>query len=273
VRRISGMGELDGRVAVITGGAGAIGGALAWGLTREGACVALLDIRGERCRELCMEINRATGREAAVAHEVDVRNGVALREAFEGTVELFGRLDIMVNNAAVTQIKNIEDLTDDDIDTVIDVDLKGYIKCAREAVRILKTQGEGGVLLFISSKNGLYGAAQKSLYNAAKGGELNLARGLARELGPDGIRVNSLCPDAVLEGSALWEDPNYRLGTAERYGISEAEIPDYYRQRSALKVNVTPEDVAEAAIFLCSGRSSKITGAILSVDGGVAFVR
>ena len=267
------VGELDDRVVVITGGAGAIGRALAWGMTREGACVGLIDIRGEDCRELAERINVNLRRQAALPIEADVRDSEAIRKAFEAVLTRFGRVDVLVNNAAVTQIKAIEAVTDEDIDYLIDVDLKGYIRCAREAVRILKNQGQRGVLLFISSKNGLESAAQKSLYSAAKGGELSLARALARELGPFGIRVNSLCPDAVLEGSALWDDPEYRLGTARRYGISEDEIPEYYRQRTLLKVNIDPDDVAEAALFLVSDRSSKITGAILTVDGGVAFVR
>jgi NAD(P)-dependent dehydrogenase (short-subunit alcohol dehydrogenase family) len=137
----------------------------------------------------------------------------------------------------------------------------------------MKASDTRGSLLFISSKNGLQGAANKSLYCASKGGELALARSLARELGKDGIRVNSICPDAVLEGSALWEDDSYRLGTAQRYNISEEQIPDYYRRRCALQTNIEPADVANAALFLLSGQAAKITGAILTVDGGVAFVR
>ena len=85
--------------------------------------------------------------------------------------------------------------------------------------------------------------------------------------------MNTICPDAVLEGSSLWEDDTYRLGTAKRYGIPEQEIPDYYRQRSALKTNIQPVDVANAALFLLSGKAAKLTGVILTVDGGVAFVR
>jgi NAD(P)-dependent dehydrogenase (short-subunit alcohol dehydrogenase family) len=137
----------------------------------------------------------------------------------------------------------------------------------------MKGAGTKGTLLFISSKNGLEGAPNKSLYCATKGGELALARALAREVGEFGIRVNSICPDAVLEGSALWEDDSYRLGTAKRYNISEEEIPGYYRERCALKTNIKPKDVANAALFLLSDSAAKITGAILSVDGGVAYVR
>jgi NAD(P)-dependent dehydrogenase (short-subunit alcohol dehydrogenase family) len=180
---------------------------------------------------------------------------------------------MLVNNAAATQIKAVDLLSDEDIDLIIDTNLKGYVKCAREAVRIMKASGTRGSLLFISSKNGLAGAANKSLYCATKGGELTMARSLALELGEFGIRVNTICPDAVLEGSGLWEDDNYRLGTAARYNISEEEIPDYYKQRCALKTNIKPEDVANAALFLLSDHAAKLTGAILTVDGGVAFVR
>jgi NAD(P)-dependent dehydrogenase (short-subunit alcohol dehydrogenase family) len=85
--------------------------------------------------------------------------------------------------------------------------------------------------------------------------------------------VNSICPDAVLEGSALWEDDSYRLGTARRYNIPEEAIPDYYKERCALHVSIEPADVANAALFLLSSQAAKTTGAILTVDGGVAFVR
>jgi NAD(P)-dependent dehydrogenase (short-subunit alcohol dehydrogenase family) len=196
-----------------------------------------------------------------------------VKRAFELTLLEFGRLDILVNNAAATQIKAVDALSDSDIDLIIDTNLKGYVKCAREAVRIMKESGTKGSLLFISSKNGLVGASDKSLYCASKGGELVLARALAKELGRFGIRVNSICPDAVLEGSGLWEDDSYRLGTAKRYNISEEEIPNYYKERCALKTNIEPKDVANAAIFLVSDQSAKITGATLTVDGGVAFVR
>jgi NAD(P)-dependent dehydrogenase (short-subunit alcohol dehydrogenase family) len=197
-----------------------------------------------------------------------------MREACAIALEAFGRLDILVNNAAVTQIKTIDALDDDDIDLIIDTNLKGYIKCAREAVRIMKEQKSKGCLLFISSKNGLVGASEKSLYNASKGGEINLARGLAKELGAFGIRVNTICPDAVLEGSALWErGGGYLEGTAKRYGISIDEIPQFYRKRCALETEIKPQDVANAALFLVSDRAAKMTGNILTVDGGVAYVR
>jgi NAD(P)-dependent dehydrogenase (short-subunit alcohol dehydrogenase family) len=264
---------LAGRVALITGGAGAIGRAISEGLIGAGARVALVDIAAERLHDWEETLAAKYGGGMVLTLAADVCDSRQVKRAFENTVEAFGRLDILVNNAAATQIKAVDLLADEDIDLIIDTNLKGYVKCAREAVKIMKTAGTRGTLLFISSKNGLEGAPNKSLYCATKGGELALARALARELGEFGIRVNSICPDAVLEGSALWEDEDYRLGTARRYHIAEDEIPDYYRQRCALKTNIEPVDVANAALFLLSANAAKITGAILSVDGGVAFVR
>jgi NAD(P)-dependent dehydrogenase (short-subunit alcohol dehydrogenase family) len=266
-------GDLAGQVAFITGGAGAIGRAIADGLVGVGAKVALVDIAGQRLGSFGQELSAIAGPGRVLTVVADVRDSQQVRQAFDATLEGFGQLDILVNNAAATQIKAVDVLTDEDIDLIVDTNLKGYVKCAREAVKIMKQSGTAGSLLFISSKNGLVGAADKSLYCATKGGELAMARALAQELGPFGIRVNSICPDAVLEGSSLWEDDSYRLGTARRYGLSEEQIPDYYRERSALKTNMQPEDVANAALFLLSGRAAKITGTILTVDGGVAFVR
>jgi len=265
--------DLAGRVALITGGAGAIGRAISEGLIAAGAKVALVDIAVERLRDWEKALAAKYGDGMVLALVADVCDSQQVKRAFDLTLEAFGRLDILVNNAAVTQIKAVDLLADEDIDRIIDTNLKGYVKCAREATRIMKEAGTKGTLLFISSKNGLEGASNKSLYCATKGGELALARSLARELGSFGIRVNSICPDAVLEGSALWEDDSYRRGTASRYHIGEDEIPDYYRQRCALRTNIEPVDVANAALFLLSSRAAKITGAILSVDGGVAFVR
>lgn len=265
--------DLAGRVALITGGAGAIGRAIGEGLVSVGAKVVLVDIDRSRLEQFCQELAGRYGDGLLLPVVADVRDSVQVKRAFDLTLLEFGRLDILVNNAATTQIKAVDALSDSDIDLIIDTNLKGYVKCAREAVRIMKESGTRGSLLFISSKNGLVGASDKSLYCASKGGELVMARALAKELGRFGIRVNSICPDAVLEGSGLWEDDSYRLGTAKRYNISEEEIPNYYKERSALKTNIEPKDVANAALFLVSDQAAKITGATLTVDGGVAFVR
>lgn len=266
-------GELQGQVALITGGAGAIGRAIGEGFVQAGARVVLVDIDADRLDEFGQQLEETYGPDVALLVAADVRYTEQVRGAFDQTLQAFGRLDILVNNAAVTQIRPVDELSDEEIDVTVDTNLKGYLKCAREAVRIMKAAGTGGKLLIISSKNGLEGAGDKCLYSSTKGGELTMARSLARELGRFGIRVNSICPDAVLEGSGLWENDDYRLGTARRYNLAEDEIPGYYKERCALKTNVKPEDVANAALFLVSERSAKTTGSILTVDGGVAFVR
>jgi NAD(P)-dependent dehydrogenase (short-subunit alcohol dehydrogenase family) len=265
--------SLVGQVALITGGAGAIGRALGEGLVQAGAKVALVDIDKDRLVQFCNELEAKYGAGSVLGLVADVKDTAQVNDAFDQTLREFGRLDIMVNNAAVTQVRAIETLTDEEIDVTIDTNLKGYFKCARAAVKVMKERGTKGSLLFVSSKNGLVGASDKSLYCATKGGELVMARSLARELGKYGIRVNTICPDAVLQGSGLWEDDDYRLSTARRYDISEDEIPDYYKERCALKTNILPEDIANAALFLLSESAAKITGAILTVDGGVAYVR
>lgn len=265
---------LEDKVALITGAAGAIGQAIAYGFAKEGAKLCLLDIDGERQADVAKKIKDMYGPDKILAIVADVRSSQQSRKSIEQAAGQFGHIDILVNNAAVTRIHKIDETRDRDIDEIIDTNLKGYFYYAREFVKLVKKNKTKGVILIISSKNGLEGASEKSLYSAVKGGEITMARALARELGPHGIRVNTICPDAVHEGSKLWErGGHYRLATAERYRITEDQIPEYYRARCALKVNIEPEDVAKAALFLCSEQSAKITGAILSVDGGVAFVR
>jgi len=265
--------ELPGQVAVITGAAGAIGRAISTRFLTEGAQVALIDLDAARLAAFVETLHASFPAEVILASPADVRDTAQVEAAFERTVQRFGRVDILVNNAAVTQIKSIHELGDADIDAIIDTNLKGYIKCARAAARHMLQNQIKGAMIFISSKNGLEGCEHKSLYCTTKGGELTLARSLAKELGPHGIRVNSICPDAVLEGSSLWAREDYRLGTCRRYNITEEQIPEYYRKRCALRTSIHPEDVANAALFLVSDRAAKITGQILNVDGGVAYVR
>ena len=266
--------QLQNKVALITGAAGAIGRATACGFAAAGAKLCLMDIDAERQSLLTKELKLKYGNENILEFIADVRSPAKAKECVDKTVNKFGRLDILVNNAAVTRICTVDEIKDSHIDEIIDTDLKGYFYYAREFVKACKKNKAEGVILMISSKNGLLGASEKSLYSAVKGGIITMSRALARELGPFGIRVNVICPDAVHQGSKLWErGGHYSVATAKRYNITEDEIPQYYRNRCALKVNIEPQDIANAALFLCTEQSSKITGAVLTVDGGVAFVR
>ena len=260
--------------AIITGGAGAIGRAIAKGFLEDGIKVALFDNRCDDLKETETEFTTSFGSENVMSCCGDIRSTEHIDKGFGQVLSKFGQLDILVNNAAVTAIKAVDAVTDGDIDEIIDVDLKGYIKCARCAVAEMKRSGRGGSILMISSKNGLEGASEKSLYSAAKGGILTLSRALARELGPFNIRVNSICPDAVITDSYIWrKGGGYLEATLKRYNLKREQLEHYYRQRCALKMSIYPEDVAAAALFLVSEAARAITGAILPVDGGVAFPR
>ena len=150
----------------------------------------------------------------------------------------------------------------------------GYFLVAREGFRVMARQGIGGSLIFIASKNALASGKNAAAYSAAKAAELHLARCLAEEGGPKKIRVNTVCPDAVLQGSSIWSGA-WRRERAEAYGIRPDELEEFYRRRTILGESVLPADVADAALFFASDRSRKTTGGVLTVDGGVAaaFVR
>ena len=145
----------------------------------------------------------------------------------------------------------------------------GYFLVAREAFRVLERQGIGGSIVFVASKNGLVGGRNAAAYSTAKALEIHLARCLAEEGGAQGIRVNTVNPDAVLRGSGIWSSDWREAARADlrRRGRRAGRA---LRARTTLKVNIFPEDVAEAVLYFASDRSLKSTGNILNVDGGVA---
>ncbi len=262
--------ELARRVAFITGAAGAIGRAIARRFADEGAHLVLADLNLEGAQSLAKELPGP-----ALAVRCDVTDPASVECALSETVLAFGGLDVVVSNAGVAQAKPLEELSLEDWRHTQDVLLTGYFLVTREALKIMKRQtvaGErtiGGSIIFVSSKAGLAPAKNAAAYTSAKAGELHLARCVAEEAGPFGIRVNSLAPDAIFEGSGLWSGQWGQARAASR-GVSVDELPEIYRQRSTLKLNVTAADVAEAALFFASDRSAKITGAILTVDAGLA---
>lgn len=264
---------LQGKVALITGGAGGIGRAVAARLLSEGANVFLVDRAEDALEEATRELKASAGRDRISSARADVTDEGLLANAFENCVLAFGGVDILVANAGLAASSPIEETTLAQWRETFAVLGDGYFLAAREAFKLMRAQG-GGSIVFVASKNALAASPGAAAYASAKAAELHLARCLALEGAPHNIRVNAVNPDAVLRGSQIWSG-TWRAERAAAYGIKENELEDYYRQRSLLKQSVLPEDVAEAVAFFASARSAKSTGNVLNVDGGnlVAFTR
>ncbi len=266
--------ELAGRVVVITGGASGIGRATAYRMAQEGAHVVILDINREGAEAVAADLTARYGEGRGMAVPCDVTDEEQVVEAFRRAVLAYGGVDIVVNNAGIAHAAPITETSTADWDRLYRVLVRGYFLVAREAFRIWKAQGIGGSMVIVASKNALAAGKDAAAYSSAKAAEVHLARCLAEEGGEIGVRVNVVCPDAVIRGSSIW-DSRWREERARTYGIPLDQLEEYYRQRTTLKVNVYPEDVAEAILFFASDRSAKTTGGILTVDGGVstAYVR
>jgi rhamnulose-1-phosphate aldolase/alcohol dehydrogenase len=261
--------DLDGRVALVTGAASGIGRAVAEVLASEGAHVAVADINAAGAAEVAGALVESHGERRAIAVEMDVTDPAAVRRGFEEAVLAWGGVDTVVSNAGIATAASLEDTAVDVWDRTFDILARGYFLVAQAGVRVMRAQGTGGSVIFVSSKNALAAGRGNAAYSAAKAAELHLARCVAEEVGAEGIRINSVNPDAVLEGSRIWSG-DWRRERASGYGIDESELDAFYRDRTTLKVNVHPRDVAHAVLHFACDRSAKSTGNILNVDGGVA---
>ncbi len=261
--------ELAGRIAIVTGAASGIGRATARRLAQDGAHVAIFDINMDGAKLVAEELNKQYGARRSMAVHCNVTSEEAVARAFEEVTLAYGGLDIVVSNAGIAISAPIEETTVSDWNRNMDILGKGYFLVSREAFRLWKQQKMGGNLIYVASKNSVYAGKGAAVYSAAKAAELHMARCLAEEGGAAGIRVNSVMPDAVLQGSGIW-DAGWRESRARGYGIKPEELEEFYRQRTTLKVNVYPENIAEAISFLVGPRSSRTTGASITVDGGVA---
>ena len=266
--------ELSRRVALVTGGAGGIGRAIALRLAAEGAHLVVTDVDPEGAQVVAEEINIDFGAGRAVAFAMDVASESGVTQAFDQVRLAYGGLDILVSNAGVAPVGAIHELPLADWQRALDINATGHFLVAREAVKLMRQQGLGGSLVFIATKNVTAPGKDFGAYSASKAAEAQLARVLAIENGEYGIRCNIVNPDAIFRGSGLWSQ-QVREQRAQAHGIPVDELEDHYRQRNLLKKSILAEDVAEAVLFLASDRSSKITGAMLPVDGGLreAFPR
>src|SRR5262249_52972292 len=197
-------GELEGRIALVTGGASGIGRATARLLGQRGAHVVVADLNAEGAEAVADEIVAASGVRRALAVPVDVTEEAAVEEMVKRTVLAYGGLDIVVASAGLATSAPITATTVEEWERNYAVLARGYFLTAREAFRVLLEQDRGGSLVFVASKNALVAGANAAAYSSAKAASLHLARCLAEEGGPHGIRVNTVNPDAVIADSGIW---------------------------------------------------------------------
>jgi rhamnulose-1-phosphate aldolase/alcohol dehydrogenase len=266
--------ELARRIALVTGGASGIGRAAALRLAAEGAHVVVGDLDAAGARKVADEVGAAGGPARAIGLGMDVASEASVRAAFEEAVLTYGGLDIVVSNAGIAHSAPVDQMTLADWERSFAVNSTGHFLVAREGMRVLKAQGLGGAFVFVATKNVMSPGKDFAAYSAAKAAEAQLAKVLALEGGPHGIRSNIVNPDAVFRDSKLWSE-DVRRERARAQGISVEQLEDFYRKRNILAAPILPEDVAEAVLFLASERSAKTTGCTITVDGGVkdAFPR
>jgi rhamnulose-1-phosphate aldolase/alcohol dehydrogenase len=266
--------ELAAKVVLVTGAASGIGRACAERFAEEGAHVVVTDVDLALAREVAEKIVQRNGLRRAIAVPLDVSSEDDVERAFADAIREYGGVDVVVSNAGISSFGTLDTLPAAEWDRAFAVNARGHFLVARAALRIMKEQGLGGSIVFNASKNVTAPGKEFGAYSVSKAAEAQLCRIVALEGGEFGIRANMLNPDAIFGGSRFWSE-EMRSMRAQAYGIDTTNLPDFYRNRTLLKVEVTADDVAEAALFLAGPRSAKTTGAMLPVDGGVkeAFPR
>ncbi len=250
------MGRLDGRVAILTGAGRGIGAATARRLADDGAAVAVTDMDLDAAEATAASIRDAGGR--ALALTVDVTSREQVEDAVAGTVETFGRLDILVALAGITRDNLLFKMTDDDWDAVMSTHLKGSFLAARAAQKHMVGQ-KYGKMVFTSSTSALGNRGQAN-YSTAKAGLQGLTRTLAIELGPFNINVNAVAPGFI--------ETRMTQATAERMGLDWEQQKQEAAARTPLRRTGKPEDVASVMSFLVSDEASFVSGQVIYVAGG-----
>jgi rhamnulose-1-phosphate aldolase/alcohol dehydrogenase len=260
---------LSRRVAIITGAGGGIGKAIADKLAAEGANVVITDIDQGRVDEAVNTYKR----DVAGSALCDVTSEDSVNEAFKAACLEFGGVDIVVHSAGLAISKPLAETTQKDWDLLQEVLVGGQYRMAKAGTAIMRTQGFGGDIINIASKNGLVAGKNNVAYGTAKAAQQHMTRLLAAELGPEKIRVNTVNPDGVIVGSKIWEGA-WAEGRAKAYGITVEELPAFYAKRNLMNEIIRPEDIANG-VFAAVAILKKTTGGIINVDGGMAdaFVR
>jgi len=248
------------QVIVLTGAASGIGRAAARLFAREGAIQLLLDIDRSGLEETLQNLEK---RENASAKQIDVCNPGDIKSAIEAAIDTYGRIDVLVCNAGVVRIGEIEDLTDEDYDLLINVNLKGTYYCCKYAVPYFKKQ-KCGVIITVASVAAHVGQVQHASYCSTKAAVLGLTRALALDLAPYGVRVNSISPGAT-DTPMLRSDVKRQ---AQTRGIADSIVKQQFEAESVLGRWAKAEEIAAGMLFLAGDDSSYMTGADLRIDGG-----
>jgi NAD(P)-dependent dehydrogenase (short-subunit alcohol dehydrogenase family) len=256
--------KLSDKVVLITGTSPNIGGGIAESFAEAGAKVVAVDARIENAADCAAYINRTGG--IALGHACDVTNEDQVRSVMTAAVDAFGRIDVLVNNAARFQRKGVLDMSLEEWNRQLAVILGGTFLCTKYAAQAMIRQGDGGAIINIVSTAGHQGDPGNIAYGTAKAGLLNFTRSAAMELIPHAIRVNSLTPTAT--------DPSEQFERATRWGRTAApppgleQIMSRYRRRSPMGKLPRPSDYGKAAVFLASDDAAMITATDLAVDAG-----
>lgn len=238
--------DLEGKVSIVTGASSGIGKAIAERFSWEGAKVVIADVNKEDGKELAEELN-------GVFMECDVSNKEDVQRVIDNTIEEFGKLDVLVNNAGIGSVDSIEDMSLEDYEKIRSIDLDGVVYgCKAAAPHLKETEGN---IINIASIYGLVGDLGATAYNASKGGVVNLTRSVADDLAQYNVRVNSICPGFV--DTPMTED-----------AMEDDEFKEHVLQMTPMGRVAEPDEIANAALFLASDEASYITGVNLPVDGG-----
>lgn len=256
----------QGRIAFVTGAASGIGKAIATRLAAEGACVVVADLDLEKAQAAAAELGNT---DVAIGVAANVADAAGVQAAIDATLLAFGGIDLVVNNAGLSLSKPLLETTEKDWDLQHDVMAKGSFLVAKAAAKALIEQKMGGDVIYISSKNSVFAGPNNIAYSATKADQAHQVRLLAVELGEHGVRVNGINPDGVVRGSGIFAS-GWGANRAATYGVAEEDLGQFYANRTILKREVVPENVADAVYVLTGPELSRTTGLHIPVDSGVA---
>lgn len=254
--------DLTGKTAIVTGGAKGIGKEIARALADCGASVVVADLDLEQAQKTAEELG-----DKVIAVKVDVTSKVQVEAMVKKTLEVFARLDIIVNNAGISTMDYVVDIKEEDWDRVMDVNAKGVFLCSQAAARVMLEQGEGGKIINIASQAGKNGYRCMGNYCASKHAVLGLTKVMAIELAKNKINVNAVCPGIVETDMKRRE----RVWGGKLRNMTAEEIEAEDNSQVPLGRTALPEDVANVVLFLASGYSDYMTGQAVNVTGGMTM--